>query len=51
MEGYMCAPLKLWGRAMLAVGGLMFIDSNALTDFLGLAVVGTMVLFQFQKPR
>ena len=51
MEGYMFAPLKLWERALLGVGGLMLIDPNVLTDFMGLTVVGGMVLFQFLKAR
>lgn len=51
MEGYMFAPLKLWERALLCVGGLMLIDPNVLTDFIGIAVVGAMVLFQILKDR
>lgn len=51
MEGYMFAPLKFWERALLAIGGLMLIDPNFLTDIIGLMVVGVMVLFQFLKTR
>lgn len=54
LEGYLVTHMNPVQRIISAVGGLMLIDPNLLTDFVGIAMVGGVIAWQYiqrkQKP-
>ena len=51
MEGYMFSTIKGYERVIILGAGLMLIDPNILTDLTGIAIIGTMVIFQLSKAK
>jgi TRAP transporter 4TM/12TM fusion protein len=51
MEGFMFTNLKPWERVVVIIGGLLLIDPNIITDVVGVAVIGLMVLSQIAKSK
>ena len=50
-EGYLAAPVPIWGRLLAFAGALLLILPGVLTDAAGLALLGLVVCFnlKFQK--
>ena len=52
LEGYVFCHMNPLQRILSAVGGLMLIDPNLITDVIGIAVVALIILWQcFQKKQ
>ena len=51
LEGYLLGHMRWYERVISAAGGLMLIYPGLVTDTLGIALVGTMVLVQFLSTR
>lgn len=47
LEGYMFEHMPVWQRLISVVGGLMLIYPGTITDLVGVATVGVVVLLQF----
>lgn len=47
LEGYMFTHMPMWQRLLSIGGGLMLIDPGHLTDMVGVAIVGAVMLLQF----
>ena len=46
LEGYFLCPMKNWQRILSALGGLLMIYPGILTDVIGLALVGAVLVMQ-----
>lgn len=46
LEGYFLCPMKSWQRILSALGGLLLIYPGILTDVIGLALVGAVLVMQ-----
>ena len=46
LEGYFLCPMKNWQRILSALGGLLMIYPGILTDVIGLALVGVVLIMQ-----
>ena len=46
LEGYFLCPMKNWQRILSALGGLLMIYPGILTDVIGLALVGAVLIMQ-----
>jgi len=51
LEGYLLSHMQWYLRIISAVGGLMLIYPGMLTDIIGIALVGLMVVIQFTASR
>jgi len=51
LEGYLLSHMQWYLRVISAVGGLMLIYPGMLTDIIGIALVGLMVVIQFTASR
>ena len=51
LEGYLLSHMQWYLRIISAVGGLMLIYPGMLTDIIGIALVGLMVVIQFTVSR
>ena len=51
LEGYLMSHMKWYLRVISAVGGLMLIYPGAVTDIVGIALVGLMVLIQYASTK
>jgi TRAP transporter 4TM/12TM fusion protein len=51
MIGFCLAPMNWFERAWFAVGGLMLIHPGALTDAMGIVMLGAGLLLQWRKRR
>ncbi len=51
LEGYLLTNMKWYERIMSAVGGLLLIYPGLMTDTVGLALVGTVVILQLFDKR
>ena len=47
LEGYMKKPLVWWQRILSIIGGLMMIDPGLMTDLIGIAIIGIVVVEQY----
>ena len=47
LEGYLLHHMPMYQRIVIALGGLMLIDPQPLTDVIGIVLVGIMVLTQY----
>ena len=47
LEGYMKKPLMWWQRILAIIGGLMMIDPGLMTDLIGIAIIGIVVVEQY----
>jgi TRAP transporter 4TM/12TM fusion protein len=47
LEGYMKKPLMWWQRILAIIGGLMMIDPRLMTDLIGIAIIGIVVVEQY----
>ena len=47
LEGYMKKPLMWWQRILSIIGGLMMIDPGLMTDLIGIAIIGIVVVEQY----
>lgn len=52
-EGYVAAPVPLWGRLMAFAGAILLIFPGIVTDAAGLALLGFVILYnlKFQKKN
>jgi TRAP transporter 4TM/12TM fusion protein len=48
--GFFVRQARLWERLVLFAGALFLIIPELITDFLGLGLVGTVILFQLRRP-
>ncbi|MEG0813455.1 MAG: TRAP transporter permease [Clostridium sp.] len=46
LEGFMFVRMPVWQRLLSIIGGLMLIDPGTLTDLIGIAVVGAIIIIQ-----
>ena len=51
LEGYMFRAAAWWERLMAVAGGLLLIYPGLVTDMIGLALVGLVVVIQFLEKR
>ena len=51
LEGYLMSHMQWYLRVISAVGGLMLIYPGAVTDIIGIAMVGLMALIQFTASK
>ena len=51
LEGYLLTHMNWYQRVLSAVGGLMLIYPGAVTDVIGIALVGLIVLLQYSASR
>ena len=51
LEGYLFHHMPWYLRIVSLVGGLMLIYPGAVTDIIGIAMVGLMVLIQFTASK
>ena len=51
MEGYMHHHVSVWQRFLLIGAGLCMIIPETITDFVGLAVIALVILFQYVFER
>lgn len=51
LEGYMFSHMPVWQRLISVVGGLMLIYPGTITDLLGVATVGVVVLLQIAGKK
>jgi TRAP transporter 4TM/12TM fusion protein len=49
--GYFVAPLNWVERLLFFVGGLMLVDPGALTDIIGIVILGFCVAYQVRKKK
>jgi TRAP transporter 4TM/12TM fusion protein len=48
--GYFARPAKIWERLVLLAGALLLIVPELITDFLGMGLVGGIILVQRRRP-
>jgi TRAP transporter 4TM/12TM fusion protein len=48
--GYFLRPVKIWERAVLLTGALLLIVPEMISDFLGMGLVGVIILVQRRRP-
>jgi TRAP transporter 4TM/12TM fusion protein len=48
--GYFVRPAKVWERVILLTGALLLIVPEMITDFLGMGLVGGIILVQRRRP-
>lgn len=51
LEGFMFAKMPVWQRLLSVVGGLMLIDPGHLTDLIGVAIVGVIMIIQWMEKK
>ena len=51
MEGYMRVKTPIWQRLLLIAGGLMMVIPDALTDMIGLVLIGAVLVIQLITER
>ncbi len=51
LEGYFLTHMKWYERVMAAVGGLLLVDPELLTDVVGLGILGVTILLQVMDKK
>lgn len=51
MIGYFVAPTNAFERVMFFIGGICMIDPGAVTDLIGLVILGILVFLQFRRKK
>ena len=51
MIGFFWAPMKWWERVLFFAGGLMLVHPQVATDFVGVALLAGLLVFQRYKKR
>jgi TRAP transporter 4TM/12TM fusion protein len=51
MIGFFFAPMKWWERVGFFAAGLMLVDPGTLTDIIGLALGGALLVFQWRQKK
>lgn len=47
LQGYLSSKLNIIERAMLVIAGLLFIETNLITDIIALLLLGTIIVIQY----
>ncbi len=51
MIGFFWAPMKWWERVLFFAGGLMLVHPQVATDFVGVALLAALLVFQRHKKK
>jgi TRAP transporter 4TM/12TM fusion protein len=51
MIGFCLAPMSWWERIIFAVAGLLLIDPGFVTDIIGFALLGIILIYQWYKSK
>jgi TRAP-type uncharacterized transport system fused permease subunit len=51
LHGYLLTHASWWQRTLLVVGGFSLVDPNFITDVIGAAAVGTVIVTQLLARR
>jgi len=48
---YLIHPMRWYERIMFIAGGVLMVDPGAVTDIVGIAVIGSAVLIQILRKK